>query len=59
MYSKNATRTILVIISVVFTLSLGKKIDKFLALLGSVGCTPIAFTLPASFHLKACAKTPL
>ena len=55
MNMKNLTRTILVSITVIFTLSLGKKIDKFLALLRAVGCTPIAFTLPAAFHLKACA----
>ena len=56
--TKNVTRTILVLITVVFTLSLGKKIDKFLSLLGAVACTPIAFTLPAAFHLKAVAESP-
>lgn len=55
--SKNVTRTLLVIINVVFTLSMGDKIDKFLSLLGAVACTPIAFTLPAAFHLKVCATT--
>jgi amino acid permease len=25
--------------------------------LGSVTCTPMAFTFPALFHLKACAET--
>jgi len=25
---------------------------------GSLTCTPIAFTFPALFHLKACAETP-
>ena len=54
---KNVSRSTLVIITVVFTLSLGEKIDKFLSLLGAIACTPIAFTLPAAFHLKACAKT--
>lgn len=55
--TKNITRTCVVAISIVFTLSLQKKIDKFLSILGAVACTPIAFTLPAAFHYKACAET--
>ena len=43
---------------VIMTILLGDKLDKFLAILGSVTCTPMAFTFPALFHLKACAETP-
>lgn len=57
MMTKNVSRTITIIILTVFTIALRKKIDKFLSLLGAVACTPIAFILPASFHLKACANT--
>ena len=55
--AKNVTRTLLVGFTVVFTMSLGEKVDKFLSILGALTCTPIAFTFPALFHLKACAKT--
>ena len=41
----------------VLTILIGEKINKFFGLLGSFTCTPIAFTFPAMFHLKACAKT--
>ena len=55
--SKNATRTILVAFTVILTLLIGKKLDKFLGIVGSLTCTPIAFTFPALFHLYACAET--
>ena len=54
---KNLTRTLLVGFTVVFTMSLGDKMDKFLSILGALCCTPIAFTFPALFHLKVAAKT--
>ena len=56
---KNNSRTILVFITCCMTILLGDKLDKFLSILGAVSCTPIAFTFPALFHLKAVAKTPL
>jgi proton-coupled amino acid transporter len=59
MWSKNVTRTLLVAFTVVFTMFLGNKMDKFLSILGGLCCTPIAFTFPALFHLKAVAKTRL
>jgi proton-coupled amino acid transporter len=55
--SKNITRTILVAITVVFTILLKDSLDDFLSLLGAVTCTPIAFAFPAMFHLKAVADT--
>ena len=56
--AKNATRTALVGLTIILTYAIGKKLDKFLAIVGSLTCTPIAFTFPALFHLKACAETP-
>jgi len=56
-WTKNFTRTLLVVISIIFTLALKNKIGNFLSVLGAVACTPIAFTLPAAFHLKASADT--
>ena len=55
--SKNITRTCVICVVVVITIMLGDKLDKFLSILGSVTCTPMAFTFPAMFHLKACAET--
>jgi len=57
MMLKNVGRTIVVAISVIFTIALKKKIDKFLSILGAVACTPIAFIFPSAFHLKSCANT--
>jgi solute carrier family 36 (proton-coupled amino acid transporter) len=54
---KNLTRAMMVALTVVCTIALGQKTDKFLAILGSVSCTPVAFIFPAAFHLKACANT--
>ena len=55
--TKNVGRLILVGCTVLFTLFLGQKVDKFLSILGALSCTPVAFIFPASFHLKVCAKT--
>jgi amino acid permease len=54
---KNMTRSSVICLCIVFTIMLGDKLDKFLSILGSVTCTPMAFTFPALFHLKACAET--
>lgn len=52
MWLKNLSRTILVLFTVIFCLSLGNSLDKFISVLGSLACTPISFTLPLMFHLK-------
>ena len=54
---KNMSRSFIVFCVVCMTIMLKDKFDKFLAILGSVTCTPMAFTFPALFHLKACAET--
>ena len=36
---------------------LASKLDKFLGLLGSLFCAPLALTAPAMIHLKLIAKT--
>jgi proton-coupled amino acid transporter len=56
---KNLNRTIMVLFTVVFCLSLGDKLDKFISVLGSLACTPISFTLPCLFHLKLCNPTKI
>ncbi|CDW90768.1 UNKNOWN [Stylonychia lemnae] len=51
---KNLSRSILILFTIVFCISLGDTVDKFISLLGSLTCTPISFTLPCIFHLKLC-----
>ncbi len=54
---KNVTRSLLVAVTIIFTITLGDKLDKFLSILGAISCTPIAFTIPAMFHYKIAAET--
>jgi solute carrier family 36 (proton-coupled amino acid transporter) len=54
---KNINRAILVIFICVTALLVYDKLDKFLSIIGSLTCTPIAFILPALFHYKVCAET--
>ena len=56
-WCKNFTRSLLVAFTVIFTLSIGDKIEKLLSFNGALFCTPVAFIFPAAFHLKACAET--
>ena len=53
---KNITRSLLVAFTVGLTVGIGQKIGKFVSILGSLTCTPIAFTWPALFHYKLVAK---
>lgn len=52
---KNFTRAILISFTIVMALVIYNKLSDFLAIVGSLTCTPIAFILPAMFHYKACA----
>jgi len=54
---KNLNRLMLTLFITLFTIVLGQKIDKFLAILGALSCTPVAFLCPALFHLKLAART--
>jgi len=54
--AKNISRAVIVTLTIVTALSIYNKLESFLSIVGSVSCTPIAFTLPAWFHYKACAK---
>lgn len=55
--SKNISRTLIVIVSCIIAIWTYEKLDKLLAVTGALTCTPIAFTLPALFHLKVCAES--
>lgn len=54
---KNLSRTFTSALGVSTCLLVGKGVDKFISLSGTVACTPISFMLPAIFHLKL--VTPL
>lgn len=54
---KNFTRACLIIFTIVLALIIYNKLSDFLAIVGSLTCTPIAFILPAMFHFKACADS--
>ena len=55
--AKNTSRSITVALTIIATILLGDKLDKFLSILGALSCTPIAFIFPALFHHKASANT--
>jgi len=57
--SKNIDRTLMVAFVTILTVALKQKLDKFLAILGALACTPVAFVFPSLFHFKACAETPM
>jgi amino acid permease len=40
-----------------FTIALKNDLDKFTAVLGAFCCAPVAFILPAAFHIKCCAES--
>ncbi len=54
---KNVNRTVMVIFTVILAILMADQLDKFLAILGALGCTPVAFTLPVLFHYHICAET--
>ena len=47
----------MIAITLIMALSVWTKIGVFLELLGALTCAPLAFTLPAMFHIKI-AKSP-
>jgi proton-coupled amino acid transporter len=57
-WGKNIYRACMVTFTVVITLAMRKDLDQFLAVLGALACTPVAFLLPTLYHLKVCADTP-
>lgn len=54
---KNFSRACVIMLTIVVALSIYNKLESFLSIVGSLSCTPIAFTLPAWFHYKTCADT--
>ena len=56
---KNVSRGVIVALTIVAATVIYNKLESFLSITGSLTCTPIAFTLPAWFHYKVCAKTTM
>lgn len=54
---KNLTRTLMVVATCLLAMLVYNNLTAFLSITGAATCTPIAFTLPALFHYKQCAKT--
>ena len=58
-WSKNATRTVLVIFTIALSLYLMDTLDKLESINGAFACIPLAFLLPCMFHYKLVAETPM
>lgn len=56
-WAKNINRAFVVAIVVGLTIALEQKVDKFLAILGALACTPVAFLLPSIFHYQLVAES--
>lgn len=55
---KNCFRTFWSGFAILIATVFEQAISKILGITGAIACTPIAFTIPALFHLKLVAKTP-
>jgi len=54
---QNFSRVCVTLIATVFAIMVASKLDKFLALMGSLLCAPLALGFPALAHYKLLAKT--
>lgn len=57
MWLKNLSRTFVVAIIIFTAIVMVNNIPLVIELVGALTCAPLAFTLPALFHYKACAVT--
>lgn len=58
-WMQNFSRFLVTLSAIVFAVVLADKLDKFLGLLGSLLCAPLALTFPALVHLKHLAATKM
>ena len=56
-WMQNVSRALVTLLATVIAACLMNKMDKFLGLLGSFLCAPLAITFPALLHLVHAAKT--
>ena len=57
-YVQNFSRLLVCLFATYGAIELGKKLDKFLSVLGALLCAPLAITYPALIHMRVVAKTP-
>lgn len=58
-WQKNVFRSLVVIGCTMISWAGARDLDKFVSLVGSVACVPLAFILPSALYLKAVARTKL
>ena len=56
---QNLSRFCVVVSAITISICLAGKIDKFLGLMGSLLCAPLALFFPAVLHLKALAESKM
>ena len=56
-WAQNYSRFMVTALATVLAVCLASKIDKFLGLIGSFLCAPLALFFPALLHLRLLAKT--
>ena len=52
MWCKNLSRTLVITVTLILALTVWEKVGVFLELLGALTCAPLAFMLPALYHIK-------
>ena len=52
MWIKNVSRLCIIIFTLVLALLVWTSISSFLEVIGALTCAPLAFTMPALFHIK-------
>ena len=57
-WGKNLSRMLVVFVCCVITVAMYDSISQLLEIASALSCVPMAFLLPAMFHLKECADTP-
>lgn len=58
-WKKNFFRFLIVCLTAGVAIGGGDDFEKFVSLVGGFACTPLGFILPALFHFKLIAETPL
>lgn len=56
LWTENFLRTCIVVALSFLAMVGAQNFDKFVAIIGSLCCVPLAFVYPAAFHFKLCAK---
>ena len=52
MWTKNVSRIFVITFTLILALTVWEKVGVFLELIGALTCAPLAFMLPAFYHIK-------